>query len=703
MALVIEGIEVKRKIWTVLAVLLAVICLGAFAAPSGTLAGTAAAETAETAAAETVTAETAEAAASEDARAEEAPAEAASAEPEQAEAAQAENAAAEAAPAEGTLISSKTARIFDGTLDSAQTLTVWDAAGQEDVPYVPLREYLTVMHEDAHASSLGFAWEGNVYVITKNGVNIRVDLDAQTIRCEDWRSFQGASAEGALPAGIVEKSEFIAIRPSQKHESTQTAPSGYEIHMADYGFQMIRHEDDVLMPFALAQSAFGSPFMQGVLGYNGDDFFNLAGYVDIIYGNEGMSAAPNPYANRWFSGRFAKMTQMSEAYAKYNYAAICLMLDLTYGHKEEKGITSFDAFFQEQGLKDALTSVNPADDAEALEKMFSVQFDSGHDGTMLAPSVFASEGIIERQEMIHLVLQLIGYDTVAGLVEDAEPLLALAMKAIDSLTEEDVLATNPEDPTMGPGVQELTREALRMMLLKPFTHKKNSVEIVGDTAVIYFEEFAEDLNRTNSFYTKLPTKEDLDRSTFALVYHAFEKIKNDGNVKNVVFDVTNNGGGSAAALVTVLGFLSKDGEVNITYRDRLNKSDVSEYYHVDTNLDGRFDDQDGYGGQYNFYIMTSGSSYSCANALPYFAQRDHQAKVIGQQPGGGDCVVGYYVDATGRVGGISGFLQLGTLKDGVFVSNEDAVVPDLPMTDEEVNQIFFHPDKIAEFIASHTK
>ena len=30
-------------------------------------------------------------------------------------------------------ISSKTARVFDGTLDSAQTLTVWEAAGQEDV------------------------------------------------------------------------------------------------------------------------------------------------------------------------------------------------------------------------------------------------------------------------------------------------------------------------------------------------------------------------------------------------------------------------------------------------------------------------------------------------------------------------------------------------------------------------------------------
>ena len=81
--------------------------------------------------------------------------------------------------------------------------------------------------------------------------------------------------------------------------------------------------------------------------------------------------------------------------------------------------------------------------------------------------------------------------------------------------QEDVLATNPEDPTMGPGVQELTREALRMMLLKPFTHKKNSVEIVGDTAVIYFEKFAEDLNRTNSFYTKLPmTDEEVNQIFF---------------------------------------------------------------------------------------------------------------------------------------------------------------------------------------------
>ena len=36
------------------------------------------------------------------------------------------------------------------------------------------------------------------------------------------------------------------------------------------------------------------------------------------------------------------------------------------------------------------------------------------------------------------------------------------------------------------------------------------------------------------------------------------------------------------------------------------------------------------------------------------------------------------------------------------VSDERAVEPDLPMTDEEVSEVFFHADKIAEFIANRT-
>ena len=49
------------------------------------------------------------------------------------------------------------------------------------------------------------------------------------------------------------------------------------------------------------------------------------------------------------------------------------------------------------------------------------------------------------------------------------------------------------------------------------------------------------------------------------------------------------------------------------------------------------------------------------------------------------------------------FEQLGTLTGGEFVSDEDAVEPDLPLTDEEVSAVFFHADKIAEYLAAHAE
>ena len=104
-----------------------------------------------------------------------------------------------------------------------------------------------------------------------------------------------------------------------------------------------------------------------------------------------------------------------------------------------------------------------------------------------------------------------------------------------------------------------------------------------------------------------------------------------------------------------------------------------EWYHVDTNLDGVADDQDGFGGQYDFYIMCSGSSYSCGTALPYLAQQSGTAKIIGAQPGGGDCVVGTFVDAYGRYAVFSGMMKIGKETESGFVSDEKATTLDYNM------------------------
>ena len=597
-----------------------------------------------------------------------------------------------------TVQSRREAWVFQGTLDSARTLTTWQFVGQEDVPYVSLREYVQLLFADALNPVCDFAWEGDTFLVKRNGMNVAVDMANQTVSCADWQAFIGVNAEGALPCGIVEKEEFLAIRPSVKNESVQTEGKPFSVSLRDYGVEMLRMEEDVLAPFAVAQAVFAAPVMNGWLAYNGDDYFDIVDSVDSVYGSEGMASAPNPYADRWYGGSFAARSELSEAYARYNYAAMCMLLDISYGHKKEKGITSFDAYMTEQGIRDALLTPDPKDDVEALTRLFSVLFDSGHDAELLTRSIIDSEGAVQRADVLHRLLKLFGFETLADVNEVLEQLFILAMK----LFPLDPEAMPAEDNQLGPNLMKLMNEMMRMRTLKPFGYGSSRVDFSGDTCVIYFDGFNENLTRPESFYRKLPTKEDLDTSSFALFYYAFDQIRQNGNVKNVVIDLSENGGGSAAALVAVLGFLSEDGEVQMTYLDQLNQDYRTEWYHVDTNLDGRFDDEDGYGGQYNFYILTSGFSYSCANALPYFAQKRNLAKIIGEKPGGGDCVVAYYVDAYAHVGGISGFKQLGTMEGDTFVSNETAVTVDYPFPEDEANNIYFHPEKIAEFISAVT-
>ena len=75
--------------------------------------------------------------------------------------------------------------------------------------------------------------------------------------------------------------------------------------------------------------------------------------------------------------------------------------------------------------------------------------------------------------------------------------------------------------------------------------------------------------------------------------------------------------------------------------------------------------------------------------------------IIGEQPGGGDCVVAYYIDAYGHVGAISGFKQLGNMDGDTFTSDETAVVVDIPFEGNEGDDIYFKPEMIAKFVADH--
>lgn len=642
-----------------------------------------------------------------------------------------------------TVTGSFDARIYQSRLDKYGTLRVYRVAGEEDVPYISVQEYLPFLYGDGIAFSLND--EGSILEAVRNNTKVEFEADSGKLRCSDWDAFFGSYGERALPNGILEPNEFNAQAVSRKHPSTETEATGFDIDLSAYGISITLYEGQLLMPFGALQNIFAVPCGGNVFSFNGDSFYDISTPWGFIYGHDmNPHIKQNPYANAYYSGSFAQKKEIPPAYARYAYGTTCLLFDLYYGHKKEKGIEIFDKYLEENGLKEGLLSTDAGRNSEAFLDLVYKLFDSGHDSVQLSHSVFDTGSYINTAKVVTAyggieptlrALQKLSYkvadmgvDFLAGETgsygqyeaacrqlrldpiiltyifrdDSKEPYKKWLGEAQDfarirgTKEENFKLEFNPDSKRSADNAS-LDKVKEHIESLKPENFGTSRVDIVDDTAFIYFEGFAE-TNKESIFYYCLPDESWYDASTFGLFYDAFAKIQQNPRVKKVVIDLSNNGGGSVGALTAILGFLSPDGEVNITYFHTLNQNYCSEWYHVDTNLDGKFDARDGFGGQYDFYILTSGFSYSCANALPFFAQADGLAKIIGEQPGGGDCAVAPFLDAYGHVARMSSWMKLGRMTDGKFISDEHAVKVDYPFGDQ-ADKLYFNYKGIVEWLS----
>ena len=631
-------------------------------------------------------------------------------------------------------------RVYQSRLDKFDTLRVYNVEGKESVPYVSAQEYLKLLYGD----SVTFNLTENIFTVARNNSTVEFNLSNSQLHSENWDDFFGAYGERALPNGILSPEEFNAIAVSKKHQSTETAQKGFTIDLQKYNLHIVRHEGEILIPFAALQNIFAVQQHNNVLSFNGDAFYDILNPVANIYGHYlNPNIALNPYSTAYYSGRFSQEKEIPAAYANYAYNTTCLLFDLYYGHKQEKGIENFDSYLSANGLKAELLSTDTERNSEAFLDLVYKLFDSGHDRVMISSGVFNTENYTDIAKVITeyggmqplanalqkltYKLQDKGVDCANGetgtyeqyqvacrelkfnpimleyifrddsgkpykyWLDDAKYFLSIRGTSEENFDVREELGRDRSEDN-----NKLFANLERMKKLKPKDFGTSRVDIVGDTAFIYFESFAQ-TEQESIFYFKLPDETVYDASSFGLFYDAFAKIQKNSNVKKVVIDLSNNGGGAVGALTSILGFMSPEGEVNLTYFHTLNKNYCSEWYHVDTNLDGEFDARDGFGGQYDFYILTSGGSYSCANALPFFAQVDGLAKIIGEQPGGGDCAVANFLDAYGHVARISGWFKLGRMTDGNFVSDEHAVKVDIPFG-EQADNLYFNYAEIVKLL-----
>ena len=578
------------------------------------------------------------------------------------------------------------------SLGKYDTITTYGVEGYDEVPFLSVNAYLDILLEGREKITT----EDGVMRIQMNGTEAVIDPVEDTIHFDNPAKFHSAHD---IDGRIIEDIEYNVITISEKNESFQEEPDPVTIDLKDYHMPVIAYEDTILMPFLALQNTFGSIMQNNVLAYNGKDYFN-AFEAEVFLAREGNAEVKeSPYFKAVYSGPFREKDKTSQAYADYGYYAVCLLLDLTFGHKEEKNITSFDEYFTRMNAKEAMCSTSPASAVMAEIMLFNYLFDSGHDSVVSVDNVFGMKNA-DPDEVRDLTDDVKDSEEGKELFEDGGN--PITNTDDQELTKDVILGALVEKGFKIPEVAPMLIWGFLLSEARPEEYGDRRLDFAGDTAVIYFNEFDDDSStRDPSYYLDPVKEEDEEESTFAFFYDSFETIKEHEEVKNVVINLSDNGGGAAAALVSVLGFLSEDGEVKITSKDMMAGNYREEYYHVDTNLDGVADDQDGFGGQYDFYILCSGSSYSCGTALPYFAQQNGLAAIIGTRPGGGDCVVGSFVDAYGRCAAYSGMLKLGKDEDGEFVSDEKATVPDLNMMPSfwDISYVpWFDPEGIADAV-----
>lgn len=174
--------------------------------------------------------------------------------------------------------------------------------------------------------------------------------------------------------------------------------------------------------------------------------------------------------------------------------------------------------------------------------------------------------------------------------------------------------------------------------------------------LISFPSFYIDYSMWQDHYVNGEDVSEHSGDSLAFIYDTLKCFK-ENNIKNVVIDLTTNGGGDTYCLFSLISLITnKDSEFIV--HDTAHNVDKIITYKYDSNFDGIFDENDCADEfDFKYAVLTSAASFSCANAFPMYL-KDEGIMIMGEQSGGGSCCVGMLHTADGVPYRTSGIWKL---------------------------------------------
>lgn len=489
------------------------------------------------------------------------------------------------------------------------------------VPFLRLDEWSDFIGMYASLAQNPLALKGSdgVYTLAREATNggvATIDFNDKTITFNDLDQFY-VKADGLPRLDIVGSSGFDATGKA----AYLKRPSGslYQ-HAPSVTFDLGKYDipmADIAGKAYLPLQTVNDVFLEPAnvqVLYNGENLFVISGSIEA----DGLDAVYYPKTK----------PIRSEALKIFNYNELCFGLDTYYGLKEEHGITSMDAYCRANGLYDLFMDDDPSKASVALRKLLACTFSDHH-------SAFIDSSAYDGQ-------------WTSQSYEDISPF---------DIDEQDQM------------------ESFKTARAAVYKNGVPSYELKGDTAFVTFDKF---YTPTGTDYYTTPATSD-SKDSFGVVEYAASMIKAAGTaVKNIVLDLSCNGGGELDAAAYVTGWFLEQSRIDLL--NTVSGAKGSTLYRSDTNMDREFDTNDVLAGKgYNLYCLTSRGSFSCGNLTPNILQGSGEVKILGQTSGGGACTVLPFSSADGSFFNISGNRKLMNVKNGIYYSNDEGATPDFPI------------------------
>ena len=488
------------------------------------------------------------------------------------------------------------------------------------------------------------------YTLTNGDASAVINIGTDVFVSDQFEAF--TNQMGLLQPGMA--NVYYDGMPFVRYKSVTYSPaqSTTTLDFGSYGIDI--HADGkgaVYFPFATLADMYSDLFYHHA-GFNGEKVVANTSVNEV-----GLNEIDPDY-NQPLLARTAR----PEDLVQFNYKELCFAMDHFYGFP---GRVRFNDALKEKGLdqtleeeiecgptiKKLLLSDKLSDYMVGMLGLLGVYFD-GHTSMEITGNAM-SKGDSEKYAELYQE-----YRTAVAANEDV---INFAMSSMDYMVD-------------------MVTDNQAVAFLRPQSYGEGVTYIKkGDTAVCIFDSF-NDLNEEawNNYYEgkgPMPTLENTEEDDMVIFLDALQKAAADPEVKNLIIDITANGGGSADLVMAMTSLIL--GKSYISQDNPLTGQHALVEYEVDRNFNGVFDEADA-AVRYdlNFAVLTSGMSFSCGNLFPSIL-KDGGVPVMGATSGGGACAIQAMCTADGFCFQISSFRARLNSLDG---QNIDAgVTPDLPI------------------------